>query len=99
MKAIITKITKNPSKFSGDFYYIFFKDCETGKGYRMPVAPEYRNFKKWKAFVENPERARGTICDGLVLKSGDVLDADFLSQSYLPKEVQDEFEITKECAQ
>lgn len=76
MKAKVTKITENPSKFSGTFYYIFFS-AEDGKSYKTCVGLAYRNFKHWQ-FVLQPTFDKNQWLDGLFLNPRDprLIDAD-----------------------
>ena len=90
MKAEIIKISKCPSKFTGNFYWIFFKDCETGKSYRMPTASMYRNFRLWKSLVLNPEQAAGVICEGLVVKGEGIIDADYMTKCRISQKLKKE---------
>ena len=79
MIAEIMKIVPTPSKFGGQFWYVFFKG-EDGKSFRSCVAKyddkgrPMRNFKKWEGII-NRSDAVGLIIDGLRLK-GDYIDAD-----------------------
>lgn len=86
MTATITKIQKQPSRLGGSFFYIFFKD-EKGKSVRTAVYPAHRNYELWKPLCQNPERAVGVKCEGLVLKREGLYDADYLKKTYLPKGV------------
>ena len=48
MIAKLIKLEKRPSRFSGVFYYAFFKEVNTGKSYYTCLYPKMRNFKRWK---------------------------------------------------
>ena len=75
LTAQLQKVQKHPSKFGGDFYYLFFKDTTTGKTYRSCVSPSYRNWSNWRAIVENFNENQQVIVSNLVLK-GNLIDAD-----------------------
>lgn len=77
MKAQITGINRVPSKFGGDFYYMFFKG-EEGDTYKTALYPTYRNFKRWKPLVV--ENKLGACLDGLIVKNKKerLIDADSL---------------------
>ena len=46
MKAIITKVKKERSKYGDVFFYVFFKDKE-GNSYKSCVYTKMRNYKNW----------------------------------------------------
>lgn len=93
MKAKITKITKKPSKYGGQFYYIFFKG-EDGKSYRTMTGTKFGNWQRWGLIAELwGKRAISAIVDahngkqnpsmeiwlkGLVIKKDHIIDADSL---------------------
>lgn len=70
MKATLLKVDKKPSRFGGEFYYLFFKG-EDGKSYRSCVYPKYGNFKRWHGIVNKV----GAVLDNLIAK-GSMIDAD-----------------------
>ena len=72
MRAQLINISKQPSKYGGDFYYLFFK--ADGKSYRSCVSPSYRNWSKWREVVDSFDGSP-ILLDGLKLK-GNLVDAD-----------------------
>lgn len=74
IKAQLVKTQKTPSKYGGDFFYLFFKG-EDGKSYRSCVVSTYRNWKNWRDIVENFSEDSPIWLDGLSLKNG-MVDAD-----------------------
>jgi hypothetical protein len=76
MTAEILKVSRVPSKFGGDFFYIFFK-ADNGKSYRTCTAPKYRNFKLWRDICLNPDNYTGSRIDGLQEKTTGHFDADY----------------------
>ena len=74
MRYQVTGISKNPSKYTGSFYYMFFKD-EQGKSIRTCLDPKMRNFKRWQTFIERVEKKEEFSLDNLKLK-GNMIDAD-----------------------
>lgn len=77
--ATLQKITRHPSKYGGDFYYLFFKDLEDGKTYRSCVSPSYRNWRNWQEIVEGFDEKTSPTFTGLILK-GNLVDADSVPQ-------------------
>ena len=73
--AQLQNISKHPSKYGGEFYYLFFKDIETGKGYKSCVSPNYRNWTKWDKIIENFQLGKTVILSNLIIKNG-LVDAD-----------------------
>jgi hypothetical protein len=71
------KVDKKPSRFSGSFYYIFFK-MEDGKSARTCIYPNYGNAPRWlsliQAFSRLPE-GKTIELSGLTMK-GRLVDAD-----------------------
>lgn len=81
MKLKIMKIVKKPSKFGGDFYYIYFKDtAEGGKSYKTCVSSTFRNFGHWRSIVERfkPDGDCDYFVNNARLKGskGNTIDAD-----------------------
>lgn len=74
MKAQLLDIQKHPSKYEGDFYYLFFKD-ENGKNYKSCVGDAFRNWKNWSDIIANFDKSNPIWLDGLKLK-GELIDAD-----------------------
>lgn len=51
IKAEITKITKERSRYGGEVYAIFMKTRD-GVNYKTWVDPKNRNFDRWRAVIE-----------------------------------------------
>lgn len=71
MKCQILKITKQPSKYGGEFYYVFMKSIEDGSDYKTCIYPKCRNYQRWKPYLHE-----GIILDNLRIKYGNLIDAD-----------------------
>lgn len=84
--AKITGINRRPSKFGGDFYYIYFKDVESGKSLRTCVYPNYRNYRNWANIISQYEADETTeiVLSNLIVRNGTMVDADSM-----PKIVKD----------
>ena len=85
MKAKAMRASKQPSKYGGFFFYIFFKDT-AGGSWRSCIGPAYLNYKKstargnhtWPKVLELLEAKEQVWLDGLVIKNAAerVIDAD-----------------------
>lgn len=51
-KLLTTGIKERESKYGGRFYYVYFKEYETGKSYKTCISPNYRNYKNWRSLIE-----------------------------------------------
>ena len=71
----ILKIERQPSKYGGYFYYIYFKSVEEEKSYKTCVAESYRNFKNWRSIIETFDSSKKTIIDNVRI-TGNLVDAD-----------------------
>lgn len=74
MIATLNKITKHPSKWGGDFYYLFFK-TEDGESCKSCVTPNYRNWQRWREIVLNFQESHPLVIKNLIIKNG-IVDAD-----------------------
>lgn len=76
--AKITGLNRRPSKFGGDFYYIYFKDVESGKSLRTCVYPNYRNYRNWASIINQYEANDKTdiVLTNLIVRNGTMVDAD-----------------------
>lgn len=96
MKAKITKVQKNKSKFGGDFFYVFFKD-EAGKSYKTCLYPKYHNFARWDKIVKECVAARElpeVWLDNL-LAAGNLVNADsFPKPVPPPQSIQVQLELS-----
>lgn len=52
-KLLTTGIKERESKYGGRFYYVYFKEYETGKSYKTCLSPNYRNYKNWRSLIES----------------------------------------------
>lgn len=52
-KLLATGIKERESKYGGRFYYVYFKEYETGKSYKTCISPNYRNYKNWRSLIES----------------------------------------------
>ena len=75
MRATLLKITKHPSKWGGDFYYLFFK-TEDGVSCKSCVTPNCRNYNRWASIIKNFDEADPIVLDNLVLMSNGMVNAD-----------------------
>ena len=41
-KLLVTGVKEMNSKYGGKFYYVYFKEYDTGKTYRTCLSPSYR---------------------------------------------------------
>ena len=73
--AELQKSTKHPSKYGGDFYYLFFKNLEDGKSYRSCISPSYRNWRNWSDIIENFNEKTPVTLTNLILRNN-LIDAD-----------------------
>lgn len=74
MKAKLLDIQSRPSKYGGEFCYLFFKG-ENGKSYRSCVSPAYGNWSNWQKIVNNFSKESPVWLDNLLVK-GELIDAD-----------------------
>lgn len=74
MKAKLLDIQSRPSKYGGEFCYLFFKG-EDGKSYRSCVSPSYRNWENWQKIVSNFSKESPVWLNNLFTKNG-LIDAD-----------------------
>ena len=52
-KLLVVGVKEQNSKYGGKFYYVYFKDYETGASYKTCLSPNYRNYKNWSSVIEN----------------------------------------------
>lgn len=86
--ASITGIDRRPSKFGGDFYYIYFKDVESGKSLRTCVYPNYRNYRNWANIIKQYEddKSQQITLTNLIVRNGTMVDADSVPQIVMGSE-------------
>ena len=71
----INNIVKQPSKYGGYFYYIYFKCIEDGRSFKTCVAESYRNYKNWKEIIETFDKTKKTMINNVRIKNN-LVDAD-----------------------
>jgi hypothetical protein len=79
MKAIIVRVSeKRPSRtdYQGNYYYIFFRDVETGLTHRSCLYDTMRNFYRWKPVIEAVNAGENVMLDNLKFKEKNIIDAD-----------------------
>lgn len=75
-KLLMTGCKERESKYGGTFYYVYFKDYETGVSYKTCVSPNYRNFKNWRSAIESFKDKVVEVEN--VRANGNLIDADSL---------------------
>ena len=88
----VTKVDERPSRFGSCFFYIFFKNLESGKSYKTCVGPDYRNFGHWQPVIKAFENNRDSdiIVRNTRVKKGNLLDADFVPKWSVKERLFDE---------
>lgn len=82
MKTKVLSYKKEPSKYGGDCFVVFFK-AEDGRSARTWLYPNNGNFKRWKPLLELLDRRKAdeeTYLDGLRYIGKNLVDADSLFQ-------------------
>ena len=86
MKAEITKIHPTKTSRNGhSFIRVEFK-LDTGKWAKTDLVPTFRNFKRWKPFLD---KGIGTFLTGVKLKDNGTVDADSVIQQTFSFEVKE----------
>lgn len=73
MKAQVTSIAEQPSRYSGSPVFLITFKGEDGKSYRTWVDIQNGNFKRWAPIIQRTDKP---MLDGLVIKKGNLIDAD-----------------------
>ena len=73
-KLLVTGIKENQSKYGGKFYYVYFKEYDSGKSYKTCLSPSYRNYKNWSSLIKNFKN--NTVEVENVRANGNLIDAD-----------------------
>lgn len=73
-KLLVTGIKENQSKYGGKFYYVYFKEYDSGKSYKTCLSPSYRNYKNWSSLINNFKD--NTVEVENVRANGNLIDAD-----------------------
>lgn len=75
-KLLVTGVKELKSKYGGKFYYVYFKEYETGDSFRTCLYPNCRNYKNWSSLVNN---FRDKVVEvENVRANGKLIDADSL---------------------
>lgn len=82
-KLLMTGCKERESKFGGTFYYVYFKDYETGASYKTCISPNYRNFKNWRSAIESFKDKVVEVEN--VRANGKLIDADSLPKIIITK--------------
>lgn len=75
MTGKIIKITIKPSRYGGEFYYLFFK-CIDGQSYKCPTSNKFGNFRRWYPIINKFQREGHEIWLTNLLTRGKIIDAD-----------------------
>ena len=75
MNLKIMNIEKQPSKYGGYFYYIYFRNEDDGRSLKTCVAENYRNYKNWKSIIQTFDKSKKTVITNIRIKNG-LVDAD-----------------------
>lgn len=73
-KLLVTGVKERQSKYGGKFYYVYFKEYDTGKTYRTCLSPSYRNYKNWTKLMNNYNDKIVEVEN--VRANGNLIDAD-----------------------
>lgn len=73
-RLLVTGVKEMNSKYGGKFYYVYFKEYETGKSYRTCLTPGFRNYKNWEKVINNFDD--NVIEVENVRANGNLIDAD-----------------------
>ena len=79
MQARIMKVDEKRSKYGGIFYYVFFKDTETGQSIRSCIDPKMGNYKRWHEFLA-PGVVLGNLRTITRRDGSTLIDADSLPE-------------------
>lgn len=52
-KLLVTGLKKMKSKYGGEFYYVYFKEYDTGNSFKTCLTSNCRNYKNWNSLVNN----------------------------------------------
>lgn len=74
---VVTRVGNlQPSKYGGEFRYIFFKDPKTGETYKACVDDKCRNRVHWQEVIDLFEQKADLHITGVSLKKPGLIDAD-----------------------
>lgn len=75
-KLLVTGLKEQKSKYGGEFYYVYFKEYDTGNSYRTCLTPSCRNYKNWISLINNYNDKVVEVEN--VRAEGKLIDADSL---------------------
>lgn len=77
MELVVTRVGNlQPSRYGGEFRYIFFKDPKTGENYKTCVDDKCRNRVHWQEVIDLYEQKADLHLTNICLKSPGLVDAD-----------------------
>lgn len=74
-RLLVTGVKEMNSKYGGKFYYVYFKEYDTGKTYRTCITPGYRNYKNWLSLMNN-FKDKVVEVENVRVNSKGLIDAD-----------------------
>ena len=80
-RLLVTGLKEMKSRYGGKFYYVYFKEYESGKSYRTCLTPNYRNYKNWSSLVNNFKDRVVEVEN--VRANGHLIDADSMPKIIL----------------
>ena len=86
-KLLVTGVKERQSKYGGKFYYVYFKEYETGKSYRTCLSPSYRNYKNWTKLMNNYNDKIVEVEN--VRANGNLIDADSMPKIIISEKGDD----------
>ena len=86
-KLLVTGVKERDSKYGGKFYYVYFKEYDTGKTYRTCLSPSYRNYKNWTKLMNNYNDKIVEVEN--VRANGNLIDADSMPKIIISEKGDD----------
>lgn len=80
-RLLVTGLKEMKSRYGGKFYYVYFKEYESGKSYRTCLTPNCRNYKNWSSLVNNFKDRVVEVEN--VRANGNLIDADSMPKIIL----------------
>lgn len=80
-RLLVTGLKEMKSRYGGKFYYVYFKEYESGKSYRTCLTPNCRNYKNWSSLVNNFKDRVVEVEN--VKANGHLIDADSMPKIIL----------------
>ena len=80
-RLLVTGLKEMKSRYGGKFYYVYFKEYESGKSYRTCLTPNCRNYKNWSSLVNNFKDRVVEVEN--VRANGHLIDADSMPKIIL----------------